>query len=88
MDLSEVSTKDLLAELGRRIEELESTQPSEKYTLKQMSMALGVSKFTMQRWCREGMPTNDGKIELQFSKVGRDYVFTADEYARIKRIRG
>tara|TARA_Y100000592_G_scaffold21804_1_gene33729 strand:- start:1214 stop:1480 length:267 start_codon:yes stop_codon:yes gene_type:complete len=88
MDLSEVSTKDLLQELGRRIEELEASKPSEKYTLKEMAMALGVSKFTLQRWCREGMPTTDGKVELQFAKIGRDYVFTADEYARIKRIRG
>ena len=88
MDLTEVSTKDLLDELARRLETLEANQPRERYTLKELSLALGVSKYTLQRWCREGMPTDDGKVELVFQKVGRDYVFTSDEYTRINRIRG
>ena len=88
MDLTEVPTADLLAELGKRLERLEASQPRERYTLKELALALNVSKYTLQRWCREGMPTGDGKVELIFQKVGRDYVFTADEYTRINRLRG
>ena len=86
-DLKDVPTKELLAELSRRYAEYEANKPHEKYTLKEMALALKVSKFTLQRWCREGMPAEGGKVDLEFSKVGRDYVFTADEFARIKRLR-
>ena len=86
-DLSKVSTQDLMRELQRRVDLLEASQPKEKYALKDLSFALGVSKYTLQRWCREGMPTGNGKAELNYSKEGREYVFTADEVARIKRLR-
>lgn len=87
VDLSEVSTEDLLDEIKRRMVRLESAQPKERYTLKELSTILGVSTFSIQRWCREGMPTREGKSELEYTKVGRDYVFTGAEARRIQRLR-
>ena len=88
-DLSEFSTEELLEELKKRILVLESSKPKERYSLKELCAILGVSKFTLQRWCREGMPTSSGKkVELRFTKVGREYVFAGEECRRIQSLRG
>lgn len=86
-DLSDVSTIELLEEIKRRMVRLESTQPKERYRLKELSAILGVSTFTIQRWCREGMPHGGEKVELEYTKVGREYVFTGEEARRIQRLR-
>ena len=87
IDLSSVPTEDLLDEIKRRMVRLESAQPKDRYTLKELSNVLKVSPYSIQRWCREGMPTADGKTDLEYTKVGRDYVFTGDEAMRIQRLR-
>jgi len=87
IDLSSVPTEDLLDEIKRRMVRLESVQPKERYTSKELSNVLGVSSYSIQRWCREGMPTRDGKTDLEYTKVGRDYVFTGEEVMRIRRLR-
>tara|TARA_Y100000310_G_scaffold335911_1_gene419128 strand:+ start:2332 stop:2604 length:273 start_codon:yes stop_codon:yes gene_type:complete len=87
IDLSSVPTEDLLDEIKRRMVRLESVQPKERYRLKELSAILGVSTFTIQRWCREGMPHGGKKVDLEYAKVGRDYVFTGDEAMRIQRLR-
>jgi hypothetical protein len=46
------------------------------------------SPLTVQRWCREGMPTPEGKVSLNFKKVGRENVFEPEEVRRILAIRG
>ncbi len=86
-DLTTIPTRELLKELQRRFDHLEATQPREKYTLKDLALGLGVSKFTLQRWCREGMPTGNGKEQINYAKECREYVFTGDEVLRIKRLR-
>ena len=87
IDLKEVSTEALLDELKDRITRLESAHPKESYTLKELSVILGSSVFTLQRWCREGMPTPHGKVDIERVKVGREYVFTGEELRRIQRLR-
>ncbi len=87
VDLKEVSTEALLEELRERFIRLESAQPKESYTIKELSVILGTSVFTLQRWCREGMPTPHGKVEIERVKVGREYVFSGEELRRIQRLR-
>ena len=87
MDLKEIPTKALLQELERRFQELENGAPVKRMTVKQIAMRLGTSPLTVQRWCREGMPTSQGKVQLKFKKVGRENVFEADEVAKIIAIR-
>ena len=87
VDLTEISTEALLKELHDRITSLESAQPKESYTIKELSVILGTSVFTLQRWCREGMPTPHGKIDIERVKVGREYVFSGEELRRIQRLR-
>lgn len=86
-DLKDVSTEELLQELKERFQRLESIQPKETYTIKDLAVILGTSIYTVQRWCREGMPTADGKVEVNRTKVGREYVFTGEELRRIQRLR-
>ena len=86
-DLKQYSTEALLDELRERFQRLESAQPKESYTIKELSVILGTSVFTIQRWCREGMPTPHGKIEIERVKVGREYVFSGEELRRIQRLR-
>ena len=86
-DLKQYSTEALLDELRERFQRLESAQPKESYTIKELSVILGTSVFTLQRWCREGMPTPHGKIEIVYVKVGREYVFSGEELRRIQRLR-
>jgi response regulator of citrate/malate metabolism len=87
MNLKNIPTKDLLRELERRFQELESNAPVKRLTVKQLAMRLGTSNLTVQRWCREGMPTSKGKVQLSFKKVGRENVFEPDEVKRIIAIR-
>jgi len=86
-DLKDVSTEELLQELGERFQRLESIRPKETYTIKDLAVILGTSIYTVQRWCREGMPTADGKVAVNRTKVGREYVFTGEELRRIQRLR-
>jgi hypothetical protein len=86
-DLKHISTEALLEELKERFQRLESAQPKEEYTIKELSVVLGTSVFTLQRWCREGMPTPNGKMDINFVKMGREYVFTGEELRRIQRLR-
>ena len=86
-DLKQYSTEALLDELRERFQRLESAQPKESYTIKELSVILGTSVFTLQRWCREGMPTPHGKSEIERVKVGREYVFSGEELRRIQRLR-
>ena len=87
MDLSDIPTKALLQELQKRFQELEAGAPPKRMTVKQLAIRLGTSNLTIQRWCREGMPTSQGKVQLNFKKVGRENVFEADEVKRIIAIR-
>ena len=87
VDLRDVSTEALLEELKDKLTRLESAQPKESYTIKELSVILGSSVFTLQRWCREGMPTAHGKVDIERVKVGREYVFTGEELRRIQRLR-
>jgi response regulator of citrate/malate metabolism len=88
MDLSDIPTKALLQELQKRFQELEAGAPPKRMTVKQLAIRLGTSNLTIQRWCREGMPTSQGKVQLNFKKVGRENVFEAEEVKRIIAIRG
>jgi hypothetical protein len=88
MDLKDIPTKALLQELERRFEQLENGAPVKRMTVKQIAMRLGTSPLTVQRWCREGMPTAEGKVSLNFKKVGRENVFEPEEVRRILAIRG
>ena len=88
MDLKDIPTKALLQELQKRFQELEAGAPPKRMTVKQLAIRLGTSNLTIQRWCREGMPTSQGKVQLNFKKVGRENVFEAEEVKRIIAIRG
>ena len=88
MDLKDIPTKALLQELERRFEQLENGAPVKRMTVKQIAMRLGTSPLTVQRWCREGMPTPEGKVSLNFKRVGRENVFEPEEVRRILAIRG
>jgi response regulator of citrate/malate metabolism len=88
MDLKDIPTKALLQELQNRFQELEAGAPPKRMTVKQLAMRLGASNLTVQRWCREGMPTSQGKVQLNFKKVGRENVFETEEVKRIIAIRG
>ena len=87
-DLSNVPTNELLDEIRRRFDRLEASQPRAQYTLQEVATILGQSKYTVQRWCREGMPVEgEGKVEITYKKVGRQYVMTGEELARIQTLR-